>query len=85
MRAATVQSCATAARPASGSASARTVSAARARSGVIHTTRGPAVAGGATAADRAIAPNQAASVLPVPVGACTSPLSPAAAARQTSS
>ena len=73
---------------ASGSSSARTVSAASALSGVTQTTRRPANGFSFTAsksADRAIAPSQAASVLPVPVGAWSTPLALAATARHTCS
>ena len=77
----------------SGSSSARTVSPARARSGVTHRTRGPtredvAHASSPTAAPasaRASAPSHAASVFPVPVGACSTPLVPASTARHVSS
>ncbi|KAG0909753.1 hypothetical protein G6F31_021582 [Rhizopus arrhizus] len=56
---------------------ARVVSAASARSGVTHSTRGPApaapcaVAGSARASSSG--PPNAASVLPLPVGVCSSP------------
>ena len=74
----------------SGSSRAAAVSAARARSGVIQTSRSPPAAGvgavvAAGTASRATAPSQAASVLPVPVGAWSRPLTPASIARQTSS
>ena len=74
-------------RSASGASRARTVSAARALSGVSQTTRSPLVSPAAvaspTARARPSAPSQAASVLPVPVGACTRPLVPRAMSRQT--
>ena len=83
------------ARSGRGRSSDRRVSAASARSGVIHTTRGPLPTGRSSspASSRAMArrrlwaraPSQAARVLPVPVGACTKPLPPAAAARHTCS
>ena len=83
------------ARSGRGRSSDRRVSAASARSGVIQTTRGPLPTGRSSslASSRAIArrrlwaraPSQAARVLPVPVGACTKPLPPAAAARHTCS
>ena len=84
------------ARSGRGRSSDRRVSAASARSGVIQTTRGPLPTGRSStspASSRAIArrrlwaraPSQAARVLPVPVGACTNPLPPAAAARHTCS
>ena len=77
----TVQPAASGSGPASGSSRARNVSAASALSGVSQTTRMPAPA----APVRRIAPSQAASVLPVPVGAWSRPLSPAASAAHTSS
>ena len=70
---------------AAASASARPVSAASARSGVSHRS----VSGGGSPAapwgPRTSGGTAAASVLPMPVGACTRPERPAACARQTSS
>ena len=72
-------------RPSAAACRARVVSAARARMGVIQSTRGPRLSGGAASVRHtARAPNQAASVLPAPVVACSRPLRPAAMWAQTS-
>ena len=69
----------------SGCSRARSVSVARALSGVIQRIRGPATGAARWRARlRASAPSQAASVLPVPVGACSRPLWPASSARHVS-
>ena len=70
--------------PSAAACRAKVVSAARARMGVIHSTRGPPTAGVVSARHTASAPNQAASVLPAPVVACSRPLRPAAMWAQTS-
>ncbi len=78
VRSATVQ-----ARPRSAAvcARARVVSAASARSGVTHSTRGPspaaARAGAGSASASSSGPPNAARVLPLPVGVCSRPDSPA--------
>ena len=69
----------------SGCSKARSVSVARALSGVIQRIRGPATGAACWRARlRASAPSQAARVLPVPVGACSRPLWPASSARHVS-
>ena len=71
--------------PSAAACKARVVSAASARMGVIHSTRGPVVpATAGSARHTASAPNQAASVLPAPVVACSKPLRPASMWAQTS-
>ena len=69
----------------SGACSARAVSAASARIGVIHNTvSGAGLLAVPPSAKRASAPSQTAYVLPAPVVACNRPDSPVAIACQTS-
>ncbi len=65
------------------SSSARCVSAASARIGVIHRTRKPALLRPDASPARCSAANQTAKVLPAPVFACSRPDSPLSAAFQT--